>query len=178
VSSPGSKSRRHLYLQLYLFTMGTVVVCFLLAGLSFRWLRFDHEVPDGLQSGVERLMEDLSTQSGDDFVPALLEKARLFNVQVALWDADQQLIAASHDTPLGAFPYPLRAGGYWHEDRQVVVVKLNDGRVFGAVGRRHSGQAGLRLLVIFVGVALVVALTSYLLMRRVIAALSESNTSK
>ncbi len=154
--------RRRLYLQIYLAFVGIAVVCIVVASVSAHLFRDEHmPMYELAHNAAGFLVEDLtemetaSTQGREALRAALKARADRFGLDIALWDAKRQLIAASGPVPRFAdFPGQRLRWSRRHHEPGLIASLNGGGWVFVGL-RKHDHAAtvgwGLLVLVLLMG---------------------------
>lgn len=165
--------KRRLYLQIYFTIIASLVLVVVVTGVTFALFDrggFDERVFDITAHLTWKSLPPVSA-SREDQAQALLDLVENFDMEVTLFDADRQVIAAT-SIPL---PPPRRnaKGHGWHRHKAVRgfgpvwLTQFPDGRWFAVDLRQRRGDHPLiGLLILLACVSLVIGLSAYPFVRK------------
>ena len=165
--------KRRLYLQIYFTIIASLVLVVIVTGAIFALFDrggFDERVFD-ITAHLTWKSLPPATASSEEQARGLLDLVEDFNMEVTLYDANRQLIAAT-GIPL---PPPRRdaRGHGWHRHKAVRgfgpvwLTQFPDGRWFAVdLRQRRGGHPLIGLLVLLACVSLGIGLSAYPFVRR------------
>jgi signal transduction histidine kinase len=161
-----------LYVRIYATVLAALALSVLLVGLAARWTYDERPMDEGVELVAQAVAELVPREAPAAQRQAAMDRwAVRSRADLALYDADGQLLAATADLPPA--PFTGRHAGGWH--RGTYTLRLPDGRWLVASRPWHrAAWAGSLRFVGFLGlIAAAVGIAAYPLVRRLTRGLEQ-----